>query len=150
MLQKLIMTDRKFERWKTWDTILFSLLFSLCFPHPSEGSWRRRRRGSWVWSGQRDQTEGRTWRGREGPFSCKCVRWGISASQNTQAPFTNLKWWFRSHGWSACGFHISSFIHGRLDVLCQSLLCLSSNSYDGKKMAWKVMHDLIGFVLQLQ
>lgn len=84
----------------------FFPVFALPWLAPSEGSWKRRgrrRADSWVWSGRRDRTEGRTWREREGLFSCKCVRWVISASVNTKPRhlFTKTRWaWFVLHGWS--------------------------------------------------
>lgn len=85
-------------------------------PSPSEGSWRRRGRrrpGSWDWSGQRDQTEARTWSERGGPFSCKCVRWGISASQNTRPRHLSHTWGgldLACMGGLARGFHIPSMV----------------------------------------
>lgn len=48
--------------------------------------------------------EQRTWRERDGSSSCKCVRWGIGASQNTilQTPLAYLSWAsFILPGWSA-------------------------------------------------
>lgn len=87
-------------------TDIFFPVLALPWLAPSEGSWKRRERrraDSWVWSGRRDRTEGRTWREKEGLFSCKCVRWVISASPNTQPRhlFTKTRWaWFVLHGWS--------------------------------------------------
>lgn len=58
-----------------------------CYSSTIEQNWRkseRRRAGSS--SGQRDRTVGRTWRGRGGPSSCRCVRWVASTNNTLHIP----------------------------------------------------------------
>lgn len=142
MLQKLIITGAELigQMLSLWHTMLPCLWITfLCFSPlwlsitPSEESWRRRekrRAGSWAWSGRRDQMAQKTWRERDGLFSCRCVRWGHCASPNTRYRHLSHTWGgldFAHMGGLPCGFHIPS--RGNCTILLWSLLCLSRYFY---------------------